>query len=162
MIEIWIKHHLVSDGNCNVMNLKCQMLLQGLTKKMVRLAFSVGDATHVAYNKYWPRQRELVTLTTIFRSSTRFTSFPKATYIFGMWCIKNGIIIHQGYLTHKPRVVTMKLWVPKRKCPKAVPTYLQHHVIWSRSCEVVCDRALNQMLFQWISIHSDLTHDRTK
>ena len=26
-----------------------------------------------------------------------------------------------------------KLWEPKRKCPKAVPTHLQHHVVWSRT-----------------------------
>jgi hypothetical protein len=39
----------------------------------------------------------------------------------------------KGHFTHEPRAVTMKLWEPKRKCPKAaVPTHLQNHVVWSR------------------------------
>ena len=37
----------------------------------------------------------------------------------------------KGHFTHKPWAVTMKLWEPKRKCPKAVPTHLQNHVVWS-------------------------------
>jgi hypothetical protein len=44
--------------------------------------------------------------------------------------------------------MTVKLWEPKRKCPKVVPTHLQTHVVW---CEAISDRALNHMLFQWIS-----------
>ena len=27
----------------------------------------------------------------------------------------------KGYFTYKPRVVTMELWEPKRKCPKVLP-----------------------------------------
>ena len=27
----------------------------------------------------------------------------------------------------------MKLWEPKRKCPKVFPTHLQNHVVWSRT-----------------------------
>ena len=34
----------------------------------------------------------------------------------------------------------------QRKGPKAVPTHIQNHVVWSR--------ALNQMLYQWNSIHA--------
>ena len=52
------------------------------------------------------------------------------------------------------------LWEPKRKCPKAVPTHLHNRVMWSRTlkckCEFICDRTLNQMLFQWIFIHAGL------
>ena len=46
---------------------------------------------------------------------------------------------NKGHFTHEPRVVTMKLWEPKRKCPKAVPTHLQNHVVWSqtRKCSVM-------------------------
>ena len=29
--------------------------------------------------------------------------------------------------------MTMKLWEPKRKCPKAIPTHLQNHVAGSRA-----------------------------
>ena len=36
---------------------------------------------------------------------------------------------NQGHFTHEPRGVTMNLSEPKRKCPKAVPTHLQHHVV---------------------------------
>ena len=42
MIRNWMKHDLVSDSNCDVMNLKCQLFLRGLTNN-VRLAISVGD-----------------------------------------------------------------------------------------------------------------------
>ena len=43
----------------------------------------------------------------------------------------------EGPLTHEPRAVTMKLWEPKQKCPKAVPTHLQTHVCGHRSSGVV-------------------------
>ena len=36
-----------------------------------------------------------------------------------------------GLFTHEPRAMTMKSWEPKRKCPKAVPTHFQNHVVWS-------------------------------
>jgi len=29
--------------------------------------------------------------------------------------------------------MTMKLWEPKRTCPKAVPTHLQNHLVWSQT-----------------------------
>ena len=36
---------------------------------------------------------------------------------------------NKGHFTHEPRAVTMRLWEPKGKCPKApVITHLQHHV----------------------------------
>ena len=35
----------------------------------------------------------------------------------------------KGHFTHEPRVVTMKLQEPKRKCAKAVPRHLQNHVV---------------------------------
>jgi hypothetical protein len=38
---------------------------------------------------------------------------------------------NKGHFTHKPRAMTMRLWEPKWKCPKAVATHLQHHVVWS-------------------------------
>jgi hypothetical protein len=45
----------------------------------------------------------------------------------------------RDHFTHEPRAVTMRLWEPKRKCPKAVPRHLQNHscghgpssVLWS-------------------------------
>ena len=47
---------------------------------------------------------------------------------------------------------------PKRKCPKAVPTHLQNHVVWSRTLKIsvkdICDWVLNQMLFQLFSIYA--------
>ena len=50
--------------------------------------------------------------------------------------------------SHEPRAMTVKLWGPQRKCPKAIPTHLQNHAVWSR--------ILNQMLFQYISIHMEI------
>jgi hypothetical protein len=44
------------------------------------------------------------------------------------------VAICKGPFTREPRAVTMKLWAPKRKCPKAlVPTHLPN------SCSVVMD-----------------------
>ena len=31
--------------------------------------------------------------------------------------------------------VTVNLWEPKRKCPKAVPRHLQLHAVWSQALE---------------------------
>ena len=46
----------------------------------------------------------------------------------------------KGHFTHKPRAMTIKVWEPKRKRPKVVPTHLQNHVVWSRilECSVSC------------------------
>ena len=40
---------------------------------------------------------------------------------------------NQGHFTQEPRAMTKRLWEPKKKCPKAVPTHLQNHVMWSRT-----------------------------
>ena len=43
----------------------------------------------------------------------------------------------------------------QKKCPKAVPTHFQNHLMWSHApkCNVKsCDRAFNQMLLQGYSI----------
>ena len=40
-------------------------------------------------------------------------------------------ILNKAHFTHEPRAVTVELWEPKRKCPKAVPTHLQNHAVWS-------------------------------
>ena len=41
--------------------------------------------------------------------------------------------LNKGHFTHELRAVTMKLWEPKRKCSKVVPTHLQNHVVWCES-----------------------------
>ena len=43
MIEIWIKIHLVSDNNCNTVDLEYPKKLQGMTNN-VGLTFCVGDS----------------------------------------------------------------------------------------------------------------------
>ena len=45
MIETWMKSHLVSDTNYNIVNLWCPKTLRGRTND-VRIAFSVGDTTY--------------------------------------------------------------------------------------------------------------------
>ena len=63
------------------------------------------------------------------------------------------------------RTVATKLWEPKRKHPKIVPTHLRNHVVRSRILECNVKSHVpgpNQILFQWISIHTNLTHDRNK
>ena len=71
-----------------------------------------------------------------------------------------------GQFTHEPRAMTVKLWEPKRKCPKAVPRHLHNYVVWSRilKCSVksyvtglstIC--YFNEFLFMRV-----LTHDKIK
>ena len=51
------------------------------------------------------------------------------------WVIKNttGKLFLRVHFIYEPRAVTMKLWEPKRKCPKAVPTHLHNRIVWSRT-----------------------------
>ena len=55
---------------------------------------------------------------------------------------------------------------PKQKCPKAVSTHLQTHVVWSRilmcSVKSYMTWALDQMLFQRILFMQGLTHNKKK
>ena len=80
-------------------------------------------------------------------------------WITNFWLIK-------GHFTHEPRAVTMKLWEPQRKCPKAVPTHLHNHAVWSRTLECSVKsyvtrpstkRYFNELLFTQV-----LTHDKTE
>ena len=68
-------------------------------------------------------------------------------YIFKPLTLTNGWIaayryylfyMVKGHFTHEPRAVTIKVWEPKRKCPKAVSTHLQNHVLcwWILKCSV--------------------------
>jgi hypothetical protein len=51
--------------------------------------------------------------------------------------LKATIVVTEGHFTHEPRAMTMNLWEPKRKCPKAVPTKIMScghgssSVVWS-------------------------------
>ena len=47
MIEIWMKNHLVSDNNCNIVKIKSLKYLQGMANN-VGLKSSVGDNSKVA------------------------------------------------------------------------------------------------------------------
>ena len=64
----------------------------------------------------------------------------------------------KGYFTYEPKAATMKLWEPKRKCPKAFPIEFQNHVVWSRTlkCSVKpyvtgpsTKCYFNECLFMW-------------
>ena len=61
-----------------------------------------------------------------------------------------------GRFTHEPRDVTMKLWEPKRKCPKAVLGHLQNYVVWSFKCNVksYVTGSSTKCYFNEISIHT--------
>ena len=70
----------------------------------------------------------------------------------------------KNHFTDEPRDMTMKLWEPKGKCPKVVPTHLQHHVVWPRilKCSVKPNVTgpstkcyFNECLFMRV-----LTHDK--
>ena len=45
----------------------------------------------------------------------------------------HSLATSKGHFAHEPGAVTMRLWEPKWKCPKAVLRYLQNHVVWSRT-----------------------------
>ena len=44
ILGIWMKTHLVSDNNCNIVNIQAPQKLQGMTTNVV-LTFSDGDTT---------------------------------------------------------------------------------------------------------------------
>ena len=44
IIQIWMKNHLVTDSDCNTVNLQSPQNLQGMTFN-VGLTFGVGDTT---------------------------------------------------------------------------------------------------------------------
>jgi hypothetical protein len=71
----------------------------------------------------------------------------------------------KGHFTHEPRGVTIKLWEPKSKCPKAVRRHLQKHVVWSQilKCSMKpyvmrpstkCQ--FSEFLFMWVLIHDKI------
>ena len=66
----------------------------------------------------------------------------------------------KGHFTHEPRAVTWKLGEPKRKekCPKAVPTHLQHHAVWSRTpkCSTLRHHQILNTINQPTNLHSFL------
>ena len=69
----------------------------------------------------------------------------------------------KGHFSNEPRAVTMKLWEPKRKCPKAIPTHLQNHVVRSRilKCSVkshVIEPSINGYFNEFLFMRV-LTHD---
>jgi hypothetical protein len=70
----------------------------------------------------------------------------------------------QTHLTHEPNEPCDRgdRESPKGKCPRAVPTHLQSHVVWSWAfkCSVKSrvTRPPTKMLFQWISIHAGISH----
>ena len=99
---------------------------------------------------------------------------PYVDYISSKTCPGYGKLLVQrykmdnvytyGHCTHEPRAVTMRLWEPKRKCPKAVPTYLQHHVVWSGilECSVkpYVARPLSKCYFNEFLFMQVLRHDK--
>ena len=58
-------------------------------------------------------------------------------HLEGRLCGLNDMFCAKGHFTHKPRAVTMKLWEPKRECPKVIPRHLQNLGVWSRPSGVV-------------------------
>ena len=59
--------------------------------------------------------------------SNRCSFFISFFSIFFPFCHEE-----QSHFPHEPRAMTMRLGEPKRKCPKAVRTHLQNHLVWSR------------------------------
>ena len=72
----------------------------------------------------------------------------------------------KGHFTHGPSAVTMTLWEPKRKYPKAAPRHLQNLVVWSRivKCSVksYVTGPLTKCWFNEFLNMRVLTYDKTK
>ena len=70
----------------------------------------------------------------------------------------------KGLFTPESRAVTMKLWESKRKCPKALPTHLQNHVVWSQTlkCSVksYVTRSSTKSYFNGSKFMRVLAHDK--
>ena len=45
MTEIWMKKRLVSDNNCNTVNLQCPIIFITKNDNNVKFTFSVSDTT---------------------------------------------------------------------------------------------------------------------
>ena len=93
-----------------------------------------------------------------------YLNAPLSTIDVEVWIQKClGI---KGHFTHEPRAVTIKLWEPKRKCPKAVPPLLQHHVVWSQifKCSVksYVTRPSTKCYFKEFLFMQVLTHDKNR
>jgi hypothetical protein len=70
-----------------------------------------------------------------------------------------GCFVKASHITHKTRAVNVKLWEPKWKCPKAVPTHLQRHVVWSQSLKCHVDFVLFHNVTQHTKSLLSRVHD---
>ena len=76
-----------------------------------------------------------------------------------VWIMFSHTWANKGHLTHEPRTVTMneivraQMKVSKGR-PKTLPKSRSVVTDPQVYCEAICDRALDQMLFQSISIHA--------
>ena len=57
----------------------------------------------------------------------------------------------KGHFTHEPRAMTMRLWEPKRKCPKAVPRHFHNYVVWHGSSSVTRPSTKNAISMNFYS-----------
>ena len=87
----------------------------------------------IAFEGHWRLQSWTLTASSMWVTKVR-------GFVWGREWPQWWIMQTESHFTHEPRAVTMKLWEPKRKCPKAaVPTHLQHHVVvwsWALKCSV--------------------------
>ena len=151
----------VCDNFYNIV--KCKLLahifLQGIEKMMLGLHL-VLMTLHMRFISYWARQIESMTLNTLTLCSSHMTYYKLLVCVLSKCKVRHGCIVigssswwyyiltwslhvksylqfgePKGHFTHKPRAETMKLWELIKKSPKAVPTHLQHHVVWSQTLE---------------------------
>ena len=59
MIEMWMAVQLVSNDNCNIVNLYCPIFCLHGMRNNVSFTFSVGDTTRAVYNQYGGRHLNL-------------------------------------------------------------------------------------------------------
>ena len=115
------------------------------------VAFNLLRHIHVDSSTMIGNSLEVLNFNQLFLKLGRFS--PEQCYML------------KGDFTHESQAVTMRLWEPKRTCPKTVPTHIPNHETWSRTLEcglksyVISSSTncyFNELLFMWVLMRDEV------
>jgi hypothetical protein len=100
---------------------------------------------------------------TMFSTSESMENKPNNTHThlkgFNWWRLARHV---WGPLRTQAKSHDHEIVRAQKKCPRPSQNTSKNHVVWSHapkcSVKVICDWAIKQMLFQWISIHAESSH----